>query len=407
MELSKKALALPTVFGIRNKIDTQPDYQRPPVWSTSQKRLLIDTILRKYDIPKMYWRKTGKDTYEVVDGQQRLRAIWEFMEDKYNMGKEADPIDGMELKNATYNTLPLELRDTFDQYNLDIIQMFDTDEEEVREMFLRLQNGTTLKAQERRNAMAGNMRDFVKQIATHKFFTSCKHVNTRYTYDSVAAQIIKLELAGQPCNIKNADINKMYADYVIFDKNGNKAKKVIKTLDYLHECFPQKTSELEWYSVISLYMIISILLEKYVITNMENKIYKWFIDFEIYRRNEEQKDTEKCDPEILNYNELTSHSTDASESLKSRYEYLLRKLLESISEIELKDDNRLFTQEQRLAIFRRDNECCQLKIKCDGRKCDWDHWEADHKIPWSKGGKTTVENGQVACPECNKVKSNN
>jgi uncharacterized protein with ParB-like and HNH nuclease domain len=67
MELSKKALALPTVFGIKNRIDTQPDYQRPAVWSTSQKRLLIDTILRKYDIPKMYWRKIGKnpDTYEV------------------------------------------------------------------------------------------------------------------------------------------------------------------------------------------------------------------------------------------------------------------------------------------------------------------------------------------------------
>jgi hypothetical protein len=327
MELSKKTLALPTVFGIRNKIDTQPDYQRPPVWSTSQKRLLIDTILRKYDIPKMYWRKTGKDTYEVVDGQQRLRAIWEFMEDKYNMGKDAEPIDSMDIKNVTYSTLPLELRDTFDQYNLDIIQMFDTDEEEVREMFLRLQNGTTLKAQERRNAMAGNMRDFVKQIATHKFFTSCKHDNTRYTYDLVAAQIIKLELAGQPCNIKNADLNKMYTDYVTFDPNGNKAKKVIKTLDYLYKCFPQKTPELEWYSVISLYMIISNLLEKYVITNMENKIYKWFIDFEIYRRNEEQKDTEKCDPEILDYKDLTGHSTDAAESLKSRYGYLLRKLV--------------------------------------------------------------------------------
>jgi hypothetical protein len=261
MILAKKSLALPTVFGIRNNVNTQPDYQRPAVWSTNQKRLLIDTILRNYDIPKMYWRQIGQkpDKYEVVDGQQRLRAIWEFMNNEYNFGKDAEPIDDIEIKNLTYNTLPLDLRNIFDQYNLDIMVMVNTDEEEVREMFLRLQNGSSLKAQERRNAMSGNMRDFVKQISVHKFFENCKHENTRYTYDLVAAQIVRLELAGQPCNIKNADLNKMYNENKDFDINGPKAKKARKVLDYLYKCFPKKTPELEWYSVISLYMIISYL----------------------------------------------------------------------------------------------------------------------------------------------------
>jgi hypothetical protein len=409
MELSKKALALPTVFGIKDRVDTQPDYQRPAVWSINQKRLLIDTILRKYDIPKMYWRKTGKspDTYEVVDGQQRLRAIWDFMSDAYHLGKDADPINGFNLKNLNYSTLPLDLRDVFDQYNLDIMIMLDTDEEEVREMFLRLQNGSTLKAQERRNAMSGAMRDFIKQISTHSFFSSCRHENVRYIYDSIAAQMTKIELAGQPCNIKNADINKMYNENKNFDSKGVKAKKIIKVLDFLYKCFPTKTPELEWYSVISLYMIASSLMEKYVLTTIESKIFQWFIDFESYRREEVKKDTENCDPEILIYNDFTGHSTDALESLKSRYEYLLRKLLEYIPDLQLKDNNRLFAHEQRLAIFRRDNGICQLKIKCDGIKCEWDNWEADHKEPWAHGGLTTVNNGQVACPECNKAKSDN
>ena len=65
---------------------------------------------------------------------------------------------------------------------------------------------------------------------------------------------------------------------------------------------------------------------------------------------------------------------------------------------------RLFSHEQRLAIFRRDNCLCQLRLKCDGVKCEWDAWEADHKVAWSQGGKTTVENGQVACPACNSSK---
>jgi len=83
---------------------------------------------------------------------------------------------------------------------------------------------------------------------------------------------------------------------------------------------------------------------------------------------------------------------------------LLRKFFEAVPDIEPKDEQRLFSHEQRLAIFRRDVGLCQLRLKCSGLKCEWDAWEADHKVAWSQGGKTTVENGQVACPACNSSK---
>lgn len=413
MELNKKPWPLTTIFGIRDRIDTNPDYQRPPVWSKTQKQLLIDTILRGYDIPKMYWRKIGKspDKYEVVDGQQRLRAIWEFMEGKFSLGKNAEPIDGLELKNITYagtpNVLPDELRLSFDTYTLDVIIMTDTDEEEVREMFLRLQNGTSLKAQEKRNARSGNMRDFVKQIASHKLFDHCNFENSRYTFDLIAAQMIRIELQAGPCNVKNADLNKMYENNEDFETNGSKAKKIRRVLDFLLRAFPEKTPELERYSVLSFYLLVSFLIERYVTADLEKSLHDWFISFEIYRREQKALDIENCDPEIISYHDRTSHSTDSEDSLAWRNEYLLRKFFEFNPKIELKDNNRLFPHEQRLAIFRRDAGKCQLKLKCDGVKCDWDNWEADHIIAWSKGGKTVVENGQVACPSCNSAKSSN
>ena len=411
MELNKKPWPLATIFGLRERIDTNPDYQRPPVWSKSQKQLLIDTILRGYDIPKMYWRKVDKnpDKYEVVDGQQRLRTIWEFMNGDFSLGKNADPVNGLDLKGITYNgngktSLPVDLRLSFDTYTLDVIVLTDTDEEEVREMFLRLQNGTSLKAQEKRNAMTGNMRDFVKQVASHQLFDHCKFDNARYTYDLIAAQMIKIELEGGSCNVKNADLNKMYEKNKDFDINGKKAKKVKSVLDFLLKAFPSKTPELERYSTVSLYLLTSYLMEKYAYSGKEESISKWFIDFETYRRDQKKLDVDSCDPEILSYHDRTSHSTDSEDSLSMRNKYLLRNYLEYNPAIELKDNNRMFAHEQRLAIYRKDKGLCQLKIKCNGGKCDWDNWEADHVTPWSKGGKTIVENGQVSCPACNSSK---
>ena len=136
MEMNKSPWPITTLCGSKERIDTRPDYQRPPVWSKAQKQLLLDTILRGYDIPKFYWRKTGSspDTYEVIDGQQRTRSIWEFQENKYNLPKNADPIDGKEVKGLYYRDLPDDLRIAFDIYPLDIVVTSGSDEE-AREMF--------------------------------------------------------------------------------------------------------------------------------------------------------------------------------------------------------------------------------------------------------------------------------
>ena len=148
METSKKAWPISSMYGIRAAINTNPDYQRPAVWSSSQKQLLVDSILRGYDVPKFYWRQVSKKpvSYDVVDGQQRIRAICEFCDGKYGLPKDADPIDGFDVKGIKHDALPHELRIKWDTYNLDIVVMDGSDEDETREMFLRLQNGTSLES---------------------------------------------------------------------------------------------------------------------------------------------------------------------------------------------------------------------------------------------------------------------
>lgn len=407
MEISKKPWPILSVCGIRDSIDTNPDFQRPAVWSKGQKQLLIDTILRGYDIPKLYWRKTSPKNYDVVDGQQRLRTIFEFQNGDFALPKDADPVDDEPIAGLHYADLAHTLRLQFDTYSLDVIVLSDTDEDEVREMFLRLQNGTTLKAQEKRNAMPGRMRDFVKNLADHPFFGRCGFKNSRFNFDLVAAQMTAIELNGGPCHIRNSNLTRMYEAQADFDSSSAKARKIRRVLDFLGEAFPEKTPELERYSVISLYALVSHCLERYVMKDRQANLREWFLEFETIRRADDRIAEDLRDQEFLAYKERTSHSTDAQDSIQWRHDFLLRKFFEEVPDIEQKDDRRIFTHEQRLAIFRRDRGCCMLKLRCDGAKCDWDAWEADHITPWTNGGKTVVENGQVACPACNAAKGAN
>lgn len=409
MKTNKRPWPLGTLShprGVRQRIDTNPDFQRPAVWSTAQRQLLIDTILRDYDMPKLYWRKLSgtPDRYDVVDGQQRLRAVWGFVDGEFSLPKDAEPVDGKPTASCNYESLPDELRVRFDTYALDVVVLEDTDEDEVREMFLRLQNGTSLKAQEKRNAMVGAMRDFVRSLTQHEFFKRVGFANTRYTHDHIAAQMMCLELAGGPTNVKNGDLNRMYEANKTFDVNGLPAKAVRKTLTVMATVFPDKTPELERYNVIALYCMFAELQRVYAMESVKSQLRDWFLSFEAERRAQEALDEDHGDAEWVAYKERISHSTDGQESIRYRMDYMLRHLLARFPQLPLKDNQRDFTHAQKLAVFRRDDQTCQVRLKCGGVRVEWDDWHCDHKVAWSKGGATTVDNGQVACPACNIAK---
>lgn len=404
MKINKKTWPLSTTFKLRKRINTDTDYQRPAVWTTAQKQMLMDSILRGYDVPKFYWHQVcdKPQKFDVVDGQQRLRAIWGYMAGEFALAKDSDPIDGVAIAGLKYSQLEPELVIALDQYLLDIAVIEDSSDEEVREMFLRLQNGTSLKAQEKRHARVGKMRDFVCSIAEHPFFGSVHFANSRFTFEHIAAQMCLLTLSGKICNIKDRDLNLMYDNNKDFDTNSAKAKQVKKVLDYLKEMFPSETPELKRYNVVSLFILVSDLMENYVIKGRETEIAKWFVDFELRRTQDEGKPAEEQNPGFVAYHEKTAHSTDAFDSLEYRHKFLMEDLFQHITDLCPRDPKRLFDEVQRRVIFRKDNGICQI---C-GKKCEWNDYQADHIKAWSNGGKTIVENGQVLCSECNQKKGN-
>jgi hypothetical protein len=387
---------------MKSRINPKPQYQRGSVWTRKQKQLLIDSIFQGMDIPKLYLRELpkqagGKDTksnFEVVHGQQRLRAMWEFYEGEYALSKEAAlVIEGKDISGLKYDKLPPDALLALGLFQLSVVELVASDEE-VEEMFVRLQNGTTLRAAEIRNAIPGDMKLFVREVADHPFFVNCTFANKRRDYDHVAAQMTKLELEGEPTDVKNTRLEAMYRENGDFDTRGAKAKKVRKTLDLMRDVFPNKSPFLEKYNAVALYLVFSHLIENFHVAGRAVELRSWFESFEKRRLEDREKEEDQRDSALVRYQERTSHATDGVDSLRFRMEMLLESLHDTVPDLKPLDPQRAFTEAQRKVIWLRDDKRCQVKTHCGGMECDWDNWHADHKTPWSKGG-TTTEPGRV------------
>ena len=70
------------IIDIRSRIEEQPSFQRGPVWSNLKRYLLLDSILRGLDVPKIYLHRLPSNAmydYQIIDGQQRLTTLWLYI----------------------------------------------------------------------------------------------------------------------------------------------------------------------------------------------------------------------------------------------------------------------------------------------------------------------------------------
>jgi len=163
-------------------LDLSPSFQRKPVWSDEQASYLIDTILNNLPFPEIYLRSSsspqGKTLHEVVDGQQRIRSILQFIRnDLALLGERVTA----KWTGQSFENLTDEQKQLFWDYEIVVRDLGGSSDAEIRDLFQRLNiNSVLLTDQELRHAQfKGHFLQLMESLADDEWWVEMRIVNPR------------------------------------------------------------------------------------------------------------------------------------------------------------------------------------------------------------------------------------
>lgn len=304
-----------------------PEYQRQPnLWSEAKKSLLIDSILSDIDIPKLYFNEGRDKSVEVVDGQQRLWAIWEFIDEAYPYRTDGTAKRFSELSRTE--------REAIQEYQLQVTIFEDAPDEYLRELFVRLQLGLLLVTGERLHAAAGAMKDFVfDKLPKQRFIRGLAIPNRRFAKETLGAQLSINSFAraklGSFSRTRYEDLQFFFKEYEhpqgsdleFFRKQ---SKRILEVLDDLWQCFADRTRELSNRSyILSVYLVFEQLRDG--VSSPKDR--KTFVDFVFglwtRLRQEVSKGIDRKNRELYAFETMLSSAPGERYQIERRHQKLI------------------------------------------------------------------------------------
>jgi len=275
---------------VQKRLDLQPNFQRGEVWGKAKKQRLIDSILRGWHIPPIHVIQVpNSDKQEVLDGQQRLAAIRDFLEGEFAINGQLDPAEPsiIELDGLSWNDLPEAVAGKIEDFTIRLLTISDYKPGEPGELFYRLNQPTNLTSAEQRNAYFGEARQQVKDLSEQMVEIGFSRENlgfsnSRMAYDDVVSKfLLTLEFGTLKKKITANNVTSRYRDAIGFDND----KVVIarKSISALYSCLVlfEGSVKLNKASTLSWLVFISSYLEFF---DTEKMLQEFFVIFEEVRR---------------------------------------------------------------------------------------------------------------------------
>lgn len=243
-------------------LDLQPDYQRGFIWSPEFKNKLIYSVIKKYPIGSISIRELNSKNskgalQEVVDGQQRLTTIYNFIYNEYRISGEMakaialDICDYLKDNNddkklialrkklnnkggftLKYNDLPEIIKDNIQAYPLATVNISYSSEEEISEYFRFLQNQEVLRAGEIINSIPEtHLQKYLDKVQNiDKLMDILGYSNNRKEFDKLFYSIIGL----YDKQINFGTTNKCIKEYVFNKKTDLEGDALTQTLKMIN-----------------------------------------------------------------------------------------------------------------------------------------------------------------------------
>lgn len=327
------------------RLDVRPPYQREFVYKEKQRDAVIDTLTQGFPLNVMYWAVRDDGTYEIIDGQQRTVSICQYVNGDYAY-----------MMRYFHNLTDDEKKQIL-EYELQVYFCSGTDSEKLRWFKTINIAGEELTEQELRNAVyAGPWLADAKRYFS-KSNCAAYNMGNKYVIGEVNRQKY-LETAIKWISDGNIE---PYMGKHQHDANAvalwNHFSSVINWVKANFYKYRREMKGVDWGRLYSKY---------------KDNIY---------------------DPTALELEVVKLMADSDVENKKGIYEYVF-------DNDERHLDIRAFDGNTKREVYERQLGVCPI---CR-QHFEIEQMEADHIIPWSKGGRTVAENCQMLCRKCNREK---
>lgn len=334
------------VFGMSGRLNIRPAYQREFVYKDKQRGAVINTVRLGFPLNVLYWVVNDNGSYEVLDGQQRLISIGQYL------------TGGFALNYQFFHNLTQDQIDQILNYKLMVYFCEGTDSEKL-DWFKTINiAGEKLTDQELRNAL----------------YTGPWLEEAKKYFSRVGCPAHKLGSK----YLKGSSIRQDFLETILKWISGGKIEEYMSTHQHdttVEPLWNYFENSLVWFkSLFPTY-------RKEMIGIPFGELYNTYKDIEF-----DSKDLEEDVNRLMLDDDITKKA--------GIYNYL-------ITGNEKHLNIRSFNNSTKREVFElQDGECPQC-----GEFFNITEMEADHITPWSAGGKTIAENCQMLCKHCNRTKS--
>lgn len=343
------------VRGYDGRLNIRPAYQREFIYGEKKRNAVITTVRQGFPLNTMYWAVAGGG-FELMDGQQRTVSICQYVQGDYSVDINGSPM--------FFDNLTAEKKQQILDYKLSVYVCEGTDGEKLDWFKIINIAGEKLTDQELRNA-----------IYTGPWLADAKRWFSKTGAPAVGDGRDRL-VSGSPIR---QEVLETALDWI----SGGKIENYMSA--HQHDKDAQELWQY-WQAVFD--------WVKRVFPNQDSaraRLMKGLPWGQFFNKHKD----DKLNAAQLEQRIVELIADDEVDSKKGIYQYLLTGDQRTLN-------LRGFDEKTKHKVYASQGGICP---QCEGKHYEMVEMEADHIIPWSKGGKTVVENCQMLCKMHNRTKS--